>query len=110
MREDGDSRFEERGVEGEARDIESVDAGSVRERAVNIVCDVEVSGFTMGSFGNVKEVFERRKPSKERSGWKGGVKRGGVRGGGNKIKVTTKEGRQSLNDSADAFEKFQLAA
>ena len=68
MREDGDSRVEERGVEGETRDIETVDAGRVRVRAINIVGEVEVSVFTMGSFGNVKEVFERGKLSKERSG------------------------------------------
>ena len=75
MREDGDSRVEERGVEGEARDIETVDAGRVRERAINIVGEVEVSVFTVRGFRDVKEVFESRKLSKERSGWKGGVKR-----------------------------------
>ena len=110
MREDGDSWVEERGVEGEARDIEAVDARRVGERAINIVGEVEVSVFTMGSIRNVKEVFESRKFSEERSGWKGGVKRRGVRGGDNKIKVTTKEGRERVTDSADALEEFQLAA
>ena len=110
MREDGDSRVEERGVEGETRDIETVDAGRVRERAINIVGEVEVSVFTVRGFRDVKEVFKRSKLSKERSGREGGVKRGGVRGGDNKIKVATKEGRESVTDSADAFEKFQLAA
>ena len=71
MREDGDSRVEERGVEGETRDIETVDAGRVRERAINIVGEVEVSVFTVRGFRDVKEVFKRRKLRKERSGREG---------------------------------------
>ena len=108
VREDRDRKVKDGGVEGGTGDVEAVQAGSDRERTVNILEDTEKRVLVMGGLSDPKvlpkggELVDEGKRSNRRMG------RGRVRRSVDEVEVATAKGRKSARDGAHTLKECTL--